>query len=170
MGDLAVITKSMTVKMLGAALLVVTVPSLADSPPEPSLEDANFIKAIVQGEPAHLKQFDENLRNALGFSDLEAHLMGCTEGCDKLGGLPPPERLVYVFPRELRGILGKFGKAWDTTQKAVKDPDFMLMFNASIPPPVCTGPQNPPPCQSMPFCAQDACGRKVNNRPDCTAC
>jgi len=148
-------------------------PALSDSPPAVSvknLEKLTWAKATVVGAPENLKTFDANLKSILGFTDLESHLMGCVKGCDELSSMNPPTRLVYVFARENPDFLKRFGKAWETTQAATKDPGLLITFEDSNTVPDCTGPSNPAPCQSMQFCAVDFCGRKTKTTIDCNAC
>lgn len=127
-------------------------------------------QATVMGQPEHLATFDASFRQNLGVTDLEANQIGCVEGCDQLGN-SSLVRLVYVFPREYPSILAHFSKAWDTTQKSSNDGDFMLQFDGAVTLPDCTGPTNPAPCEYMPFCAVDRCGRKMSGGvPNCSIC
>jgi hypothetical protein len=124
-----------------------------------------WTQAIVTGTVADLTAFEKNFREVLGYSDLEAHQIGCTIGCNKLGTNAPPQRLVYVFPRELNDILVIFAQAWDVSQRETNSTALKLVYDPNVPPPTC-GLPHPQPCQSMPYCA-DGCGRKVGG---CSAC
>ena len=127
-----------------------------------------WTQALVNGQVADLKKFDEKFRESLGLSDLEANQIGCVTGCDQFLN-PTLKQLVYVFPREYPEILSHFGKAWAATKSP--DPDFTLAFDGNVVPSDCDNPiQDPPPCQSMPFCAIDRCGRMVSGVPKCSLC
>lgn len=140
-----------------------------DFVPESIVGNPTWGQATVTGQPAHLAAFDSSFRQNLGTTDLEANQIGCVEGCDQLGNTTLV-RLVYVFPREYPDILAHFSKAWDTTQKSSGDGDFMLQLDGAVTNPDCTGPTNPAPCEYMPFCAVDRCGRKVSGVPNCAIC
>ena len=131
-------------------------------------DDPTWGKAIVTNaaDPGHLAQFHEKFKEVLGDSDLEAHQIGCTEGCDKFSTSPPPNRLVYIFPREHKDILLMFGRAWDATVASTGDKGLTLQFDGDVPEPDCGAPR-PQPCQSMPYCS-DGCGRK--SPPSCSIC
>ena len=122
-------------------------------------ENPTWGRAIVTGAPSELSAFEQKFKEVLGDSDLEQHLIGCTEGCDKLSSGPPPSQLVYVFPREHQDILSIFGKAWDATQTPDRDPDkgFVLQIDAKVPEADC--PAVPSGCRALPPCS-DGCGKK----------
>jgi hypothetical protein len=140
-----------------------------DFAPESMVSNPTWGQATVTGQSEHLVIFDASFRANLGTTDLEANQIGCVEGCDQLGN-SLLARLIYVFPREYPDILAHFSKAWDTTQKSSGDGDFMLQLDGAVTNPDCTGPTNPAPCEYMPFCAVDRCGRKVSGVPNCTLC
>lgn len=162
----------------GSSVCLITIasllalPALSDPLPEVNvnnLEKLTWAQATVVGAAENLKLFDANLKSILGFTNLESHLMGCVKGCEKLNSMNPPTRLEYVFPRENPDFLKRFAKAWETTQAETKDPGLSITFDVGEIPD-CSGAANPAPCQSVPFCAIDQCGRKTNRTIDCNAC
>jgi hypothetical protein len=148
---------------------MVTPPANFATEAEGTVDNPTWGQATVTGQPAHLVTFDASFRQNVGTTNLEAQQIGCIEGCDQLGN-STLVRLVYVFPREYPNILAHFSQAWDTTQKSSGDGDFMLQLDGAVTNPDCTGPTNPAPCEYMPFCAVDHCGRKVSGVPNCTIC
>jgi hypothetical protein len=127
--------------------------------------------ASVSGQKEHLKQFDAKLKSVLGFSNLEEYEMGCVIGCDKFSTPDPLKTIVYVFPRDDSAFLSKFGEAWDQIQQGVMDPGFKLEIAPYVIAGDCNPVTEPPPCQDMPFCAGDGCGKKrANGTPNCGAC
>ena len=142
-------------------------PSTASEPSGPVgpwVDEATWANAIVLSDSVtDLAAFEQKFKEVLGDADLEAHQIGCIEGCDKLTD-PSTQRLKYVFPRELQGVFDVFGKTWDAVEKVNHNPMFTLQYDGGVGPSDCT--THPQPCQSMPFCS-DRCGRKVGG---CTAC
>jgi hypothetical protein len=134
-------------------------------------EDAHWGTASVTGQKPHLKKFDATLKSVLGFSELEEYEIGCVIGCDELLTVAPVHTIVYVFPRDSSAFLSKFGEAWDQVQQEVLDPGFKLVIAPYVVAGDCDPLTEPPPCQDMPFCAGDGCGKKrANGTPNCGAC
>lgn len=119
-------------------------------------EEPTWGRAIVTGDVSHLIAFEEKFKEVLGDSNLEAHLIGC-ELCDKLSASPPPDNLVYIFPREHEDIFSIFGEAWDATQTSQGDKTFSLLIDGDVPEPDC--PAIPAGCRALPPCS-DGCGKK----------
>ena len=130
-------------------------------------ENPTWGRAIVTGDLSELSPCEQKFKEVLGDSNLEAHLIGCTEGCDRLSSGPPPTQLVYVFPREHQDILSIFGKAWDATQTPDGDPDksCVLQIDAKVPEADC--PTVPSGCQPLAPCS-DGCGKRLP--PNCGYC
>ncbi len=93
-GDKAM--KVLRLPILLVALFVVSSCVTSSSPPRcceaaypPPWFDLDLItwgRAVVgKGQPEQLKSFDDNFRQIIGFTDLEAHQIGCIHGCDQLG-------------------------------------------------------------------------------------
>lgn len=117
-------------------------------------EELTWGRATVTGDVQGLKAFDDKVKEALGDTDLEAHLIRCVEGCDKLSESQPPAQLVYYFSREHLSI---FGNAWDAGQTAVGDALlFKLLIDRDIPMPDCPVKAG---CQPIYTCS-DWCGKK----------
>ena len=133
--------------------------------------DARFwAQATVHGSKQELKLFDEKLKVVLGFSDLEAHEIGCVDGCDKFDKPDPLDKIVYVFPRDTTSVLSKFAETWDARHKVNKLPNFKIDIETAKIVGDCDPITEPAPCTDMPFCATDGCGKMVSGVPRCKAC
>lgn len=159
---------------LACLLTAIVLASCGGQPTKPPAYAAagtqSWGRATVTGTKDQLKTYDAKLRQVLGFDDLESHMIGCVAGCDDLVTPAPVTELRYVFSRNNPETLAKFGKAWELTAAASPIPDFALEIKAETTTADCDGPNNPPPCDYMPFCPSDACGRMVSGKPKCTAC
>ena len=144
------------------AIVLISLPMTAcgsDQPPAETetvaqaSDDLTWGRAIVTGDVSVLTVFEQQLKTVLGDPNLEAQLIRCSEGCDKLSDSPPPTRLVYFFSRE---HLATFANAWHATQTSEGDPEFSLQIDANVPPPDCPVKVG---CQGLPNCS-DGCGKR----------
>jgi hypothetical protein len=129
-------------------------------------EESTWAKATVaNGDMEHLQTFDQKLKELLGDSNLEAHGIRCSEGCEALSGSTAPEQLVYFFPREALLI---FEQAWDATQTSKGSEEFSITIDAKVPATDCPSvPPAPTGCRPVPGCS-DGCGRV--SPVSCTFC
>lgn len=161
--------------LLGLALASCNAPpkksdDRAASSAAPQPDDRKFTEVAIKGQKEHLKQFDEKLKELLGFQDLTANEIGCYEGCEAFTSDAPLTITRYAFPRDYPDIYATFTTAWLAVQESSMDGDFTIEFDNAIVTPDCTGANNPPPCSSMTFCAIDRCGRKPVSASSCDAC
>lgn len=151
---------------MGIGIACLALAACASGPKDVMPENPTWGKAHVVGQTLHLSKFDQSFRASLGDPNFDHHYIGCIEGCKELAEGGAPTRLVYVFAREHRKVIGLLGQTWDQVQKSSADPAFSLKFDAMITSPDC-GPPRPQPCQALPICS-DGCGRKPPG--NCNSC
>lgn len=178
----SLVTATILMASCGGSSTPQPVPKDEEQPAEPTVApQANVLNidkemsvwgaASVSGQKEQLKQFDAKLKEVLGSNDLEEHEIGCVIGCESFSTPDPLKTIVYVFPRDGSAVLSKFGDAWDQIQQGAMDPGFKLEFASYTATNDCDPILEPPPCQDMPFCTGDQCGKKkANGVPSCSLC
>lgn len=163
------------IPVLGAALVTGCQggPASTVAPsPEAFPENANQMShALVSGDAAALKMFNDKLKQIEGVANLEDAFMLCLQCKQLAGGGAPPASLDYFYPTEHSAKPRKFLDSWSAVKSTEVGKKIALTLDQDIgrlPPPACPISPPAPTCYSAVWCP-NTCD-KDRNVSGCQKC